>query len=442
MKSPQSPQITENQAANLVAVLTEALRASEFGPFRFIRSNERFNHAQVQQLHAETLKGFVDLRPNQFYSLEVHTNSSEFENLMSSLEISLASYMDEERRQIGFMQTTLPFEKFVTATIRAAAIASPEAAVAAIQQWVSGAPWVTTHTFTLTGIKVQSPLEIGSRVSLKQLPEQLNQLRLNAPSFLVDELQRPGLYSSISDLRNATVLCWEEDQRPVFWPANRPPDRVEESAFPNGVGGVFSLLRALSLVCNVYVKDQLQWNNSSPMLRAFDTRSGEGVGGSSRSDSLLVAPQVTLTPTLLEQAMCVSTKLQNAPGPVSEAVNRTFRRWAKSVRGRQPSDQLIDMRIALESLFAGEGRNEATLRVAYHGARYLGESFEERKRLFDDIKKIYSTASTLIHGGRPNRSQDISQLVECAHVICRDAMLKMLDESEIPNWTDLMLKDN
>ena len=272
-----------------------------------------------------------------------------------------------------------------------------------------------------------------------RLPQHAHQLRQYAPSFLVDELQRPGLLSRGTDVRGATVLCWEEYECPVFWPAGQRPGTIEESAFPGGIGGVFSLLRALSLVCNTNVENQYQWNSSTPMLRAFETDSGEGMGGSPRQDGLSVAPQVSLTQSLLQDALRVSTMLQKAPSPVSELVDRVFTRWTKSMRGQSRFDQLIDMRIALESLFAGEGQNEATLRVAYHGARYLGENPEMRKNLFDDLKVIYSTASTLIHGGTPKRSRDIRQLAQRAQSICRDAMLKMLSESKIPDWTDLML---
>jgi len=97
------------------------------------------------------------------------------------------------------------------------------------------------------------------------------------------------------------------------------------------------------------------------------------------------------------------------------------------------------MRIALESLFAGKGQHEAMLRTAYHGAKYLGESPDARRHLFDELKTIYSTASPLIHGGTPRRSLDLRHLAQRAQNICRDAILKMVSDADVPDWTDLML---
>lgn len=440
MKRPQSPKISDDQVANLAAVLDEALRASKFGPFRFIGGKKRYSYQEIRQLHTDALEGSVNLKPYRFYSIDVQTDASRLNRLVNELETPLSPYMDKESRQVGFVQKTLTLDDLATAAIRAASIESPEEAAAAIQRWVAGEPWINTRAFTLTGITVESLLEIGPGVSLRRLPDHPHQLRRYAPSLLVDDLQRPGIIGSATDVRGATILCSEEYQCPVFWPVGQPPPaRVEESSFLSGIGGKFSLMRALSLVCNTNVETQYQWLSNAPLLRAFDTRNGEGYGGAPRPGGHPVVIPVSLTQPLLEQALCVSTKLQTVPNPISELVGRVFTRWVESLRGQQPYDQLIDMRIALESLFAGKGQSEATLRVAYHGARYLGESPEIRKCLFEDLKAIYSTASTLIHGGTPKRSRDINQLVQRSQCICRDAMLKMLNETEIPDWTDLML---
>ena len=116
-----------------------------------------------------------------------------------------------------------------------------------------------------------------------------------------------------------------------------------------------------------------------------------------------------------------------------------FARWEKSLRVGNPRDQLIEMRIALETLFAGQGQHDTKLRVAYHGAVYLGESSEERKILFKDLKDIYDAASTVIHGNAPGRRTDLGHLAQRAQHICRDAMLKMVNDADVPDWTDLML---
>ena len=109
-------------------------------------------------------------------------------------------------------------------------------------------------------------------------------------------------------------------------------------------------------------------------------------------------------------------------------------------RQHHVGDQLIEIRVALESLYAAGGTHETSLRVAYHGARHLGRNLQERRTLYRDLKDIYNTASTVIHGGRP-KPKKATDLVKRANAIIRDALLKVLEDGEIPDWTDVMLDD-
>ncbi len=436
---PNLPKVPDEQAIGLTEALAEAVRAAGFGPFRFVRSKERYNHTQIRQLHAYALEGGADLRPREIYSIEVHADAATLANLVNALEALLSAYIDAGSGKLGFRQTVLTLDDVAKATIRAAAIVGPEEVVAALQRWVGGAPWVHTRMFTVTGITLESPLHIDTGASLRRLPEQPHEMRRYVPGLLVDELQRPALLLWGADVRGATVLCSEEYQRPVFWPGNERPEGVEEIAFPGGWNGLFSLLRGLSVVCNTCVESQYQWSHSVPLQRAFAADGGEGWGGSGRPAGQRMAPVVPLTEPLLKQALCVSSSFQTAPKPVSDLIDRVYARWESSLRGHSAHNQLIEMRIALESLFAGKGQHEAALRVAYHGAKYLGESPEARRRLFDELKTIYSTASTLIHGGTPKRSLHLQHLAQRAQEICRDAILKMVSDADVPDWTDLML---
>ena len=399
---------------------------------------EACSHTQVRQLHAHALAGRVNLRPQQIYSAEVRSDASLLARLASALEVPLAAYIDGGSGQIGFGRTKRKLGDFAKAAVRAAAIASPEEAVAAIERWASGGPWIETRTTILKGIAVESPMAVAAGVSVGPLPDRPPDPGGRAPGLAVDCLRGPPPQSG-ADVRGAAVLRSEEYRRPVFWPAGQPPARIEESALPGGIGGLPALLRALSLVCNAHVEPQGQWCASAPLLRAFEPGNGEAVDEPPRPGHGPAAPPVPLTQPLLDEALRVAKRLQDAPKAVSELVDRVVSRWTESLCGRPAPDRLIDARIALESLFAGQGAGGAGLRVAYHGARYLGGSPEERRRLFDDLNAIHATASTLVRGGAPKPSRDLRKLAHRAQTICRDAVLKLADDSEIPDWTDLML---
>ena len=243
---PNLPRMPDEQVTGLAEAVAGALRAASFGPFRFVRAKERYNHTQIRQLHAYALEGRVDLRPRDLYSIEVHADAATLADLVNALEAPLSPYIDAGSGKLGFHQTELTLDDLAKAAIRAAAIASPEEAVAALRLWAGGAPWVHTRTFTVTGITLESPLHIGTGVSLRRLPEQPHEMHQFVPGLLVDELQRPGFLLWGVDVLGATVLCTEEYHRPVFWPGNERPARVEELAFPGGWDGfVFAAARAV-----------------------------------------------------------------------------------------------------------------------------------------------------------------------------------------------------
>lgn len=437
MNDSEPVQLSRDQAADVTAVLADFLHAARFGLLHSVGRGDRYRHAEIRQLHERAPEGRVELRPYQLYSIEVHADATGLARLVKVLKGPLAPFLDEEDGKVGFLQSERTLDDVAAGIVRAAAIATPEETVSALRRWLAGAPWITTRNLMLTGVSVEAPLQIGTGASLRPLPEQRHEMRRHAPSVLVDEVWRSGL--RWAEFRGATVLCSEEYRRPVFWRPGQRPASDEELAFPGGWDGLFSLVRALALVCSARVETEYQWTGSTALQRAFATDRGEGFGGSPRSDGRSMIPRVPLTEPLVADALRVSKLLETAPEPVSALVNRVYSRWMNCMRERRPYDQLIEMRIALESLFAGTGRAEATLRVAYHGARYLGETPEGRRCLFKDLKTIYSTASTVVHGDTPKASRDVRALVERAQSICRDAMLRMLGDGEIPDWTELML---
>ena len=84
----------------------------------------------------------------------------------------------------------------------------------------------------------------------------------------------------------------------------------------------------------------------------------------------------------------------------SRQVKVTIDRWIRA-KGAQTDlvDQLIDMRIALESLFlSGEVRG-AAFALALRGAWYLGRDAAERKAAFARLRRAYGAGSAAVHRG-------------------------------------------
>lgn len=73
-------------------------------------------------------------------------------------------------------------------------------------------------------------------------------------------------------------------------------------------------------------------------------------------------------------------------------------RWIKSKAGDTPEDKIIDLCIALESLYLRGIKDELNFRLGVRAAWFLGEDKNGRKRLLEVFKRIYDCRSTIVHG--------------------------------------------
>jgi len=65
-------------------------------------------------------------------------------------------------------------------------------------------------------------------------------------------------------------------------------------------------------------------------------------------------------------------------------------------------DKLIDYTISLESLFSrqGDGKDSVTHKFSLRFARLVGKTIPERKMYYEDMKHLYGSRSTVVHGNR------------------------------------------
>ena len=74
-------------------------------------------------------------------------------------------------------------------------------------------------------------------------------------------------------------------------------------------------------------------------------------------------------------------------------------RWMKSMEQTNSVDQIIDLGIALESLYVPDAQGEVKFRFALHAAWHLGETQDERDSLREEFKEIYDARSDVVHTG-------------------------------------------
>lgn len=95
----------------------------------------------------------------------------------------------------------------------------------------------------------------------------------------------------------------------------------------------------------------------------------------------------------------VSILAEQLAGAEDLRFTHALRRFEASYRTELADEMLIDYWIALEALFLGKNETqELAFKAAIRIARYLANSADEGKTLFDLVKRSYSVRSKLVHG--------------------------------------------
>ncbi|MDE0314980.1 MAG: HEPN domain-containing protein [Candidatus Poribacteria bacterium] len=203
-------------------------------------------------------------------------------------------------------------------------------------------------------------------------------------------------------------------------------DKSVDSYLADFSGELFC--QALSLACNSAVQAARKWR-----FLADDEifNLNYGTGGSVRITGLF------------------GNSVEAGQMETLEKLKIPIGRWIKSHTSQISDDRMIDLGIAFESLYLSgiESKNEIRFRFSLHAAWYLGEDKEHREGLMKKFKTIYDWRSKVVHTGKlPNKTkntpftrQEINVFIKEAQDLCRDSIMKILEDGKFPDWNDLIL---
>ena len=221
-------------------------------------------------------------------------------------------------------------------------------------------------------------------------------------------------------------------------------NRKEINAF------IKSFFQVLSLVCNssVYIH-HLGW------FLAAD-KSVQGRGGAIRTRDPFWERRPFVDSTKVEQTEIDKAKryykiLDTPNSSIAERLQIPISRWIKSKTEDNPVDKMIDLGIALEALYLSEGTKEQlTLQFRLRAAWHLAKDKEQRKALMKEFKAIYDWRSTVVHTGtlpkkgsgkkkKPYTQEEVREFITRAQDLCRDSIMKILEDGKFPDWNNLIL---
>ena len=258
------------------------------------------------------------------------------------------------------------------------------------------------------------------------------------------------------DFMGRTLLVIKASISPIFCkPPPLPiPETYDWDSFPFEVevtGENFSNFKvndfyekfchALSLTCNSAVQVAAQW----PFLEKhelFNLNTWLGSGPSINLNVQLFGNSTVAGETQIGEAKRLYRKMITLDANVAEKLQIPIDRWIKSKTSKSPIDKVIDLGIAFESLYLSDIGNtgEFSFRLRLRASYYLGKDKEDRKELMKDFNKIYKWRSQAVHKGKLSTiSEETEVFIVRAQKLCRDSIMKILEDGKFPDWNDLIL---
>ena len=299
----------------------------------------------------------------------------------------------------------------------------------------------------LEGITVEAEVQVFEGMRIIRLPASTLELTRYLPAGAM--MHTPSHFFS-----GRALLIIDAFISPVFYnPRDTKgadfPVRVEvrDEQFPNfNINDFYQrFCQALSLVGNSAVKISLNWEFLSKD-ELFHLERGFGYSGH--------VPNVWASSTEVGRSEIAEAKdfyetLVNLDSNVFAKLQIPIDRWIKSKAEDNPVDKVIDLGIAFESLYLSgiDSKTELRFRFSLHAAWHLGENKEQRRALMKEFKSIYDWRSTVVHTGKlPNKArkrpftpEEVDAFITNAQDLCRDSIMKILENGEIPDWNDLIL---
>ena len=202
--------------------------------------------------------------------------------------------------------------------------------------------------------------------------------------------------------------------------------------------------RALSLVTGSKVYPSLEWRHVSEdevvNIRSFRNRVDYWEITSPENRVSVARDQVNEALQLYESLTSLNPTTRTS---LAVPIDRLI----ASTSAKAPVDRVIDLGIALESLYLSEERNELVFRLRTRAAKHLEYDLDKRRELSNLLKAFYNARSDAVHTGMTpegykvqNRGQvPVANLIAETHALCRSSILKMLGAG-IPDWGDLDLQ--
>lgn len=110
-------------------------------------------------------------------------------------------------------------------------------------------------------------------------------------------------------------------------------------------------------------------------------------------------------------------------------------RYGQSYSRPSFEDQIVDLCVALEAIFAQESKEgEISFRIALRASRLLKTDPDDRLEMFRLIKRAYNDRSVVVHGNAITKNKDWNRIIESIPAL-RDILGQVLLRAALDDWS-------
>ena len=377
-------------------------------------------------------------------------------NLITFVKVELSKYIDTDNRI--YMSDFSVFPSYwcsepCAQLLRIAKLHGIQHAITEFDRCLTSNTESIQYYTLLKGIKIDREVIPFDGIRLIPVPHNnskwSNQLWSNIPESIAKEKGRKGLY----DFRNrgVTLAVTDFTVSPIFCKPSSVDESIRQTCLKvkkrklneYSINDFFkSFCLGLSLTMNGNVQVSTHWNFLEPSK--FTNIRGVAISEPKNFSLDLGIPTNTFTSVQIEEFEHVFDLLYS--GMPKNFLNRAVNRFLKSHLNKDPVDKMIDLRIAFEALYLGDGnKGEAKFRLSTRAAWHLGKDVPQRKKLYKFFRTFYDQSSSSVHSenikdkeiGKMGYNRE--EFITKSQDLCRKAILKFLKSENIPakdEWSD------
>jgi len=401
----------------------------------FKRLSRIYNHKEIMAI-AELDNQYGNFNPRL---IEIMIPNSELERILPIFRKLLGRFIDYETDIFGNGlivitggNITPTLSDYIKILINASLVLGSSRVAEFIFSWIKGDTVRFQEIYLLEGITVEEPLTLQEGFKIYQLPKSSNELARVLPP---ESLEFYGILTMTCGV-GLSIEC--EAGPALCKPLNRK-EGFNELYLTRASGlienlSIDNLCDAMSLACNGCVQYRVKFNEMGDIK--YFTRVYSGMAW---KDLPVYFGTINFTQENFENAREILNFLIAKVSSIP-SLDIAIKRWVKSKDSHSSfTDQLIDLRIALEVLYLNDTNSELKFRMACRGAWHIANKIKERKEIFEILIKTYNLASNAVHEGKVDDTQYNKNLFAKAQNICRNGILKRLREETEPEWNDLIM---